>query len=40
MEQVKAELLNYPHGDLTDIVDSIALALQQGGYAYDLSSVR
>jgi len=40
MEQVKAELLSYPHGDTTDIVDSIALALQHGGYAYDLSSVR
>lgn len=40
MEQVKAELFSYPHGDTTDIVDSIALALQQGGYAYDLSSVR
>jgi phage terminase large subunit-like protein len=40
MEQVKADLFSYPHGDTTDIVDSIALALQQGGYAYDLSSVR
>ena len=35
MSQVEQELLSYPHGDTDDIVDSISLALENGGTGYD-----
>lgn len=37
IQQVETELLSYPHGDTTDIVDSIALALQHGATGHDSS---
>lgn len=35
MPEIERELLSYPHGTTTDIVDSIALALEHGDKGYD-----
>ncbi len=35
MSQVERELLRYPHGETDDILDSISLALKDGGTGYD-----
>jgi predicted phage terminase large subunit-like protein len=37
MKDVETELLSYPHGQTDDIVESITLALTDGGKGYDTS---